>query len=522
MIEICISFYKKEVKLWLKIYLFKEILRQKSIQGIITITNNTEARQPVEQPPADSTRFEITSPASVLTGVATINLLIPENSGFGELYARPVNALSARFIALATKRFDRWIFVFDSKNIPNGEYEFFAQTKINDQKFLSKSVRLTVSNGITSAPEDIDSPLLSDQTGDRELITINSQPYTPEVTFDERVAAETTSLVTAYQDDLNSLFTNYASAKQAGDESLIKAAKDALDARREAIIIDVHREDRLRDISDTINEDLANRIIDLQNRIDTFEDLRAQRSSGTTATDTDNDGISDVDEKMLYGTNPNLTDTDGDGIADGVEIMRGYNPNDATVEAIIRFESPKNTVGLTRYDTLQITDVVPVISDIAVDSSATIATEIHGKGLPNSFVTIYVFSSPTVVTVRTDADGSFVYTYDKELEDGQHDVFATVTDNAGAIIAQSNPFSFIKEAQAFTPIAAAEGSVVSPVLIEQSTGGRYDLAIAVSILGFGLVLLMLGMSLRGKGGKDEVIITEAPVIPVGDAVSIGK
>jgi len=30
------------------------------------------------------------------------------------------------------------------------------------------------------------------------------------------------------------------------------------------------------------------------------------------------------------------------------------------------------------------------------------------------------------------------------------------------------------------------------------------------------------MSLRGKGGKDEVIITEAPVIPVGDAVSIGK
>jgi len=284
----------------------------------------------------------------------------------------------------------------------------------------------------------------------------------------------------------------------------------------------VHREDRLRDISDTINEDLANRIIDLQNRIDTFEDLRAQRSSGTTATDTDNDGISDVDEKMLYGTNPNLTDTDGDGIADGVEIMRGYNPNDATVEAIIRFESPKNTVGLTRYDTLQITDVVPVISDIAVDSSATIATEIHGKGLPNSFVTIYVFSSPTVVTVRTDADGSFVYTYDKELEDGQHDVFATVTDNAGAIIAQSNPFSFIKEAQAFTPIAAAEGSVVSPVLIEQSTGGRYDLAIAVSILGFGLVLLMLGMSLRGKGGKDEVIITEAPVIPVGDAVSIGK
>jgi hypothetical protein len=42
--------------------------------------------------------------------------------------------------------------------------------------------------------------------------------------------------------------------------------------------------------------------------------------------DTDGDGLSDYEEKYLYGTDPKNPDTDGDGMKDGDEVKRGRNP----------------------------------------------------------------------------------------------------------------------------------------------------------------------------------------------------
>ncbi len=42
--------------------------------------------------------------------------------------------------------------------------------------------------------------------------------------------------------------------------------------------------------------------------------------------DTDQDGLSDLDEMTLYGTDPYVADTDGDGYGDGVEAEGGYDP----------------------------------------------------------------------------------------------------------------------------------------------------------------------------------------------------
>ena len=41
--------------------------------------------------------------------------------------------------------------------------------------------------------------------------------------------------------------------------------------------------------------------------------------------DTDQDGLSDEEEKM-YGTDPTKADTDGDGYTDGAEVKSGYDP----------------------------------------------------------------------------------------------------------------------------------------------------------------------------------------------------
>ena len=46
----------------------------------------------------------------------------------------------------------------------------------------------------------------------------------------------------------------------------------------------------------------------------------------TEETDSDNDGLTDIEEYKVYGTDPKKADTDGDGYSDGDEIKNGYNP----------------------------------------------------------------------------------------------------------------------------------------------------------------------------------------------------
>lgn len=47
----------------------------------------------------------------------------------------------------------------------------------------------------------------------------------------------------------------------------------------------------------------------------------------TPGVDSDSDGLTDVEETLVYGTDPRLPDTDGDGFLDGNEVFHHYNPN---------------------------------------------------------------------------------------------------------------------------------------------------------------------------------------------------
>lgn len=49
-------------------------------------------------------------------------------------------------------------------------------------------------------------------------------------------------------------------------------------------------------------------------------------SASTPGTDSDSDGLTDLEEKLIYGTNPKLPDTDSDGFLDGNEVFHRYNP----------------------------------------------------------------------------------------------------------------------------------------------------------------------------------------------------
>jgi len=55
--------------------------------------------------------------------------------------------------------------------------------------------------------------------------------------------------------------------------------------------------------------------------------------------DSDGDGLSDIDEKTIYATDPNVVDTDGDGYPDGVEIARRYSPRHVGEKKLVDADS---------------------------------------------------------------------------------------------------------------------------------------------------------------------------------------
>jgi len=67
-----------------------------------------------------------------------------------------------------------------------------------------------------------------------------------------------------------------------------------------------------------------------------------------------------------------------------------------------------------------------------------------GGGLPNSFVTLFIYSQPLVVVVKTDAQGHWEYLLDKSMGDGMHTVYAAETNSLGMIEARSQEFVFLK------------------------------------------------------------------------------
>lgn len=60
---------------------------------------------------------------------------------------------------------------------------------------------------------------------------------------------------------------------------------------------------------------------------DGLDDVREQElGTDPNKADTDNDGLSDGDEVLIWKTDPLKADTDGDGYLDGDEVRNGYNP----------------------------------------------------------------------------------------------------------------------------------------------------------------------------------------------------
>ncbi|MCA9359761.1 hypothetical protein KC850_01850 [Candidatus Kaiserbacteria bacterium] len=464
--------------------------------------------------------LELSTNNDVLSGPSVLSIKTESSFSFIELYARPLHSLQDKFVALAVRRTTGWVFPINTSNLPNGDYEFTAKAESNGKTVTSNSLQISIKNSstvpkITELEQKLDEQIADDQSEafDTEPLRPNrpfaesvKEEFDPNLSVKSDVERKANQLLNEDSEELDSLLKRYAVALQSGDSVLIATAESDLKKRRESIVLKTLQDEATKDISDNIDEDLKFKFEVLQQKVRTFEEIRKEKTSGNTSKDTDGDGISDFDELNLYQTDPASPDTDNDGINDGIEIMKGFNPRDEKPEALIVFESPKEVRNLQRDDVLRVESVVPMVEAKSnSDKEAPVRAEIRGTALPNSFVTLYIFSSPTVVTVKTDDTGAFVYTFDKELEDGLHEVYVAVTDNTGSIIAQSNPFSFVKEAQAFSPIDSDSEFVTNSYPDVSPVNTSYNLAIGLAVLSLGIILLMLGIGLRTKEQELEAV-----------------
>ncbi len=462
-----------------------------------------------------------------------------------EIYALPNLSATPIFLGKAVLKGDVWIYFLDGSTLPVNTYNVFAKAVKPDSTHKTKPISITIRKIEIETTEDevttdaeIVNPLiltekvketaeeLSETEDPENNILEQRHEYYQKENVDEKSSVEITTeisnnetnlgpanfsveqqaekeaerLLDEISNDLNILLQKYASSLQGGDQNIERLALSELHELRDSLIMKVKIDTGTKDISEQIALILNTKFETLQERVIKYENLLKERSQ-LISKDTDEDGITDFDEVNLYKTNSNSPDTDGDGVIDSIEITKGFDPLSSNNEAVVSFQSPKE-VNYTDEKNLVIESITPAI---VIDDSneKALMAEIRGKALPNSFVTLFIYSSPTIVTVKADSDGNFVYTLEKELEEGEHEIYVAMTDNTGSIVARSKPFQFVKTAEAFTPVDAENQAIVQTNDIYQDTElNSYNTVAAMGVISFGLILLMLGHTLRNRPEED--------------------
>lgn len=479
--------------------------------------------------------------SSPLSGTVRIRSTI-DGARFVELYAVAYGSTMPQFLGLMTKQSDtEWRFAFDTEKIPNGRYQFKAVAKSSDLTLNQSTGFYIVDNKVVvedpSAEDDVVveekdaeyQAVIYDVTNDSEgerVVNVDevdeeSEAFQPtllqlvEVEYDDGTddydaKVATDNLQEQYKEEIDFALKALSSAYRSGDEASIAAARTTVENLRKRIVSAALEREDTAEMVERIDARLLALFSEYEQRTEKIENIVRERTNDEITTDTDGDGITDFDERTIYNTDPTVADTDGDGFLDSAEITSGFNPTDPSPEAVVRFESPK-TAGVVKEDVLQVESVMSLVETTAVEDGVPTQAQIRGRALPNSYVTLYIFSTPTIVTIKTDETGSFVYTFDKELDDGEHEVYVGVTDNAGKVIAKSNPFRFVKEAQAITPIdeAASAVSYTAPTNNDLSSTSNLLVVTAIGVVAIGLVLILIGWNMDATRPKRPEIVVQS-------------
>jgi hypothetical protein len=164
--------------------------------------------------------------------------------------------------------------------------------------------------------------------------------------------------------------------------------------------------------------------------------------------------------------------------------------------AKIEFEATKKTVGEKKKP---LRDFVVERIEIISSAQGDKGLKIEGKGRPDSFINVYIFSNPIVMTTKTDENGNWSILLDKPLSDGSHEVYTVLADSPDEATARSDSFTFTKagdKVAAITVSSLSAGAAKSPADILSSNS--YLLVILIVILSAIIAFIAIGISSRSK------------------------
>ncbi|OGI62410.1 hypothetical protein A2818_02505 [Candidatus Nomurabacteria bacterium RIFCSPHIGHO2_01_FULL_40_12] len=248
--------------------------------------------------------------------------------------------------------------------------------------------------------------------------------------------------------------------------------------------------------NDLSSKDITNTLNTLSGAVnDQAEALKAQ-GGDLLYKDSNKDGISDYDSVYVYNMSPTalspVSTYEGKTINAAEKILLGFDPTQSEIVEVNK-EQPTESI-IASVPTYQ-------VKEVALTENKAVL--LKGQALPNSFITIYIYSTPIMVTVKTDSKGEWQYVLDKELENGDHTVYTASVNNSGNIIAKSPGYLFTKTAEAASlkdlPLAGASVEANKPGLLE---GNNLYVIVTVLVLIIVTVLVLIGMT--SKKNKENL------------------
>ncbi|MBU3918426.1 hypothetical protein KKC63_00735 [Patescibacteria group bacterium] len=289
--------------------------------------------------------------------------------------------------------------------------------------------------------------------------------------------------------EIESENTELSNLKEAKEEKRVRVVENILN-----IVTKITGESST--ISQQLSINVVKEIEDLEQEVSQKKKDRIELEK-QILTDSDGDGLPDSIEVEM-GSDSMNPDSDGDGYLDGEEVAIGADSMTPSTDKEMVFQDPRK--------------IKPIKEDVFTIERAEIKKSevtqkeifrIEGKGLPNSFVAIYIYSTPIIVVTKIDEYGRWIYELDKPLDPGEHEAYVVLTNNKGEIIVRSEAFRFIKSGASVLQLvpglwakASGAGDIISPY--QASRNIFAVLTASIIVLALVIALFMVGFLSRRK------------------------
>jgi polyhydroxyalkanoate synthesis regulator phasin len=202
-----------------------------------------------------------------------------------------------------------------------------------------------------------------------------------------------------------------------------------------------------------LSREVVQSVREAAKEIEAARKLIVQSPAEEVLADFDGDGLSDFEERVLWGKDPYNPFTAGDTLSDAERVLLGLDPM-STSTIPVPVASPKEEwktlpdllavtqvsaltapVGGREQSTTTVTTTPPstapasplsasqdegaTLSPQPVVATTTVGLVLEGRSIPNTTAWLYIFSTPIVVAVRADETGVWRYTLRRELPDGE-------------------------------------------------------------------------------------------------------